>query len=47
MWTFVGMMVFLVLLGLLMAGASTATDAAARKRKAADRERRWKQWQDL
>ena len=47
MWTFVGMMVFLVLLGLLMAGASIATDAAARMRKAADRERRWKQWQDL
>jgi hypothetical protein len=47
MWTFVGMMVFLVLFGLLLAGTSCAVDAAARKRKAADRERRWRQWEDL
>jgi hypothetical protein len=41
------MMAFLVLFGLLLAGTSYAADAAARKRDAADRERRWKQWQDL
>jgi hypothetical protein len=47
MWQGIAMMLFLVLLGLLMAWASHIAEAEKRRKVNAERERRWKQWEHL